>query len=160
MSQDTPLIELIIQNVETALKNIRRENGYRTTVNLVSRILKNWDELSADQFPAVMLTTGGSQLTEETNKDIADAFQLILWGYVRFNEHAAKEDIAQVQLVNLKSDVIETMYADPTRANLAEEQNIGDFSTDEGSVEPFGVFRLAFRITTSYSAKNTGLKQF
>lgn len=160
MAQTTPLIEQIIQAIETKIKTIRYENGYRMTVNKVSRVWKHWDELSPSDFPIVFISTGGSTLTEETNKELEDVFDLILWFYVRFNEHAAPDDIAQVQLLKLKADIIEAMYAEPTWGNLVREQNIENYETDEGTAEPCAVGRIAFNLSTAYKATDNGLKLF
>lgn len=154
--QTTPVLETLLQNIESALKDITRNNNYRSSVKLVSRILMAPEDVPDDKFPALFISLGPGDLGVETNRSIANNVSIVIRGYVKFNEHASKEDIASVQLIKLMADVTEAMFDDPDRNNLANEQDIISFLTDAGTLEPYAAFELQFHVRTSYTATNNG----
>ena len=151
MAVSTSYMELLIANVLIDLKTITTANSFRTNMasDNISRMLKSPDEMKNDDFPALFVSDGVENIEYGTNKELKSLFNIIIYGYVRFNTKASVSEIASTQLNKLISDVKEVlMDTDKTLWGTAGVVfvRLVQVETDEGVMEPEAVFRLQTEI--------------
>lgn len=154
MSTKTPIIETILENIETDLNNISKANSFRNDPAIVSRQLRGFDEIN--EFPALYIAAGNEEGKDLTNREIAEIHQIKIYGYVKFNEHGQDQDIAQTQLNNLISDVKEKLQEDRTRGVGGIATRIPLVEKDDGVFEPFAVFIMTVEVELDYQLSDTG----
>lgn len=151
MAVSTSYRELLLANVLIDLKTITTANSFRTNMasDNISRMLKSPDEMKNDDFPALFVSDGVENIEYGTNKELKSLFNIIIYGYVRFNTKASVSEIASTQLNKLISDVKEVlMDTDKTLWGTAGVVfvRLVQVETDEGVMEPEAVFRLQTEI--------------
>jgi len=159
MATDTPLIETLFSYLETELSNISVDNSYRSNVAYVSRVLKDYDELMPENYPALFPILGTEQISKQTNREVESVIDVVIYGYVYFNETGETNQMAALQLNNLISDVKEKMINlfQTTKFNSTSETfSTGSVETDEGIFDPYSAFRIVFQIGITYAYDNTG----
>lgn len=158
MATTASLRENILINIEAALNNISVDNSYRTNPKLVSRKLKHFDELASDQFPTLFLSDGPETIIDSTNKELMCNMEVIIRGYVKYDEVDISENSASKLLNKLIADVKETLNVDKIRDSNADETLIIAMDTDEGLLEPFAAFELRVSIPYSVDREDMGRK--
>jgi hypothetical protein len=109
------------------------------------------DELSAQQYPAVIVQTS------EENRDDSEmgsgaktrigTIDFVILGFVKGAE--SNIDTARNQLITAIETALET---DPTRSNNALDTEVIQVETDEGSLFPVGGIRMTIRCMYEYQS--------
>ncbi len=109
------------------------------------------DELSAQQYPAVIVQTS------EENRDDSEmgsgaktrigTIDFVILGFVKGAE--SNIDTARNELITAIETALET---DPTRSNNALDTEVIQVETDEGSLFPVGGIRMTIRCMYEYQS--------
>lgn len=161
MSISQSFREILLINMITDFKTISPENSFRTTINKknISRMLESPDEMDSDDFPALFVSDGIEYIEYGTNKELKSLFNIIVYGYVRYNKDAEANEIASTQLNKLLADVKEVLM--DTNKSLWGISGvcfvrIVQIETDEGVMEPDAIFRLQVEIEYWHRNLDTG----
>jgi hypothetical protein len=162
MATTTPLIENVMSFIETEFRNITVANSFRSEVAFVSRDLRTAEKIADEKFPALFPLATEILIVNQTNREIEATIKLIVIGVTKFNEFAASAQSAQVQLINLYSDVMEKLYDMHTlngfNNNTEDIFKITSVLSDEETIFPFAQFRLEADLQVSFVHTDTGRK--
>jgi|1_EtaG_2_1085319.scaffolds.fasta_scaffold45274_2 hypothetical protein len=150
MSTTTSYRETLLTNLVTDLGTISVANSFRTNLGAtVSRMLKTTDEMDEEDFPTLFVADGVENITYGTNKEIKSLFNVLIYGYVRYDADAQSSQIASTQLNKLISDVKEIVM----NTSLTLWQTAGvvfvrivKVETDEGVLDPDAIFSMQIEI--------------
>ena len=136
----------IVEALAVELERINGSAPFRTSVALVERRLKFWDEV--DEFPAVHLNAG-SESRQYQGGGYKDRFLVVtIRCYVNSPDDATEE-------LNLLMEDIETVIEDNSQLKYVDAQNnefttqqitIVSIDTDEGVLEPLGVAEMQIEV--------------
>ena len=123
--------EDICNNIVTTLQGVSSP----VAPVFVTRQPFQFEELSAAQFPACLVQTGGERRTDRTigGDDIQRQSELTIrvFGFVK----GTSIDSARNQLIEAIENGLD---ADRTRGGYALDTQIVEVETDEGAIEPYG----------------------
>ena len=126
----TPVRQLILDNISTALSAISIAGGYKTDVATVSRAIKSWGEIGASEMPFVSFAPVGQALpTYKPNGYIDVRMPFTVVSHVNSLSGATKT----ADLAKLEDDIIAALNADTTRGGNAIRTNWQGSQTDEGN---------------------------
>lgn len=141
--------EAALVALETLLKTIKTANGYALDVNYVTRQFDSYDQLSAGQFPALLIEDDGPEDIQWTTAGGADVyFETRIIGYV--NTATTLATAINALDVELKK----ALYSDETFSGTIMHCTILPLLERSGSaLNPYGYFirpvRIGYRADSS-----------
>lgn len=125
----TPPRNLITADIAATLATITVANGYKTTVQTVDRVIKNWSEIGTEEFPWVGFCFPREQLTERVFGMVDVRMQGVIVGHINTGTDLTRSNL----LGNLQDDLIAALHVDCTRGGNAITTLLkGDSENDEG----------------------------
>lgn len=129
---------------------IKTANGYNFTLGLVSRDLKNFDELNEDAYPALFVISGDEDLSGDANTMLYRLMRPIIVGYVRATD---RDSSLSTETNKLIEDVINAMYKNWTTIMVGTNARLIKFTniyTTKSLAYPFEAFELHIEITYTH----------
>lgn len=125
----TPARKNIIDNVITTLTAITTAGGYKTTVDTVARVAKDWASVGENEMPWLGIKVGKETFVYRSTFGLIDVkLPIQIVGHVIATSDTSRSE----KLNNLLDDVIAALSSDPTRDNNAVTTTILGGETDEG----------------------------
>jgi hypothetical protein len=156
----TPHKTTIIAAIKTALEGITVANGYKSDVETVEKLIKDWQSVSPSLRPWIGFRPGKERFQ-------ADApYHLWVTLPIEIGSHliADTEDLVDTAIVNLEDDIINAMYEDPTLGDtsvdvklIEGESDIGDPDRLEGgAIDGYsGTFVMRWEVTYERTTSST-----
>lgn len=138
---------------DTTLAAILTAGGYNHDIGIIERGIRNLDNLTDDEFPALFIP-GASELRKDRTKiHFESSMSVFIVGYVKDTDGVAGG--IQVQLDDLIEDVTKALYADEGLGGNALELAVVSVDPDDGDQESHAGFVL--QVDVRYSTlKSTG----
>tara|TARA_R100001530_G_C4272151_1_gene143376 strand:- start:66 stop:557 length:492 start_codon:yes stop_codon:yes gene_type:complete len=161
MATTTPFRETILNNLVVDLQTIDVANSFRSNVSNdnITRSLKDPAEMDDDNFPALFVADGTENVTLLTNRQARGLFNIVIYGYVRFNKDAKTPIVASTQLNNLIADV-KDIVLDSTSTFWTSTANIiarvTFVETDEGVLHPDAIFKMNVEVEYEHVGTDAG----
>lgn len=133
----------IIENIKTELAKITTTAGYNYTVGLIGENLVNPEDLTADQFPALIVLDSDETKNDASVDELRNEMMPLIVGYLKPTVWADNKK----EVRKLLADVEKCLCADRNRGTLAINTLPASIKTDHGFNQPFGIFEFQFKIS-------------
>lgn len=124
----TPKRNLILENIECVLRNIKVGQGFKTDVDTVEREIKDWDSAKPGQMPWLGYMPRRSIYEHDPFEGMNVTMPVSIVGHVNAATAAEKSELAS----ELMDDVIRALQLDTNRDGNAVMTTIREEETDEG----------------------------
>lgn len=131
----------LLNDIKSALENIKVSNGYNFDVSYISTKLEAPDELAPDDFPALFIVDTDENKEDTEVNEMQNQLRFIISGYVK------DDDDPDDSRRKLLEDVEKAICADRYRNGIAVNTMPANIKTDHGTFAPFAVFDFEFVIT-------------
>lgn len=124
----TPRRKDILDNIKTTLEGITTGNGYKTTIDTVERVVKEWDSVGPGSMPWLGYMARQDRLQYLPGSVIRCTLPVTVVGHVLGTSPSNASEL----LNNLIDDVIAALSSDQTRGGFAIATTVISHETDEG----------------------------
>jgi len=120
---------LILANVKTVLETITVANGYRTNVELVEKVIRDWQDTGSGSRPWIGFMPQVQLFEAHSFGNLRVTLPILIAAHIV----AATEDLADDALTDLEDDIVDALSLDTTRGGnatftrlISQQDDIGD----------------------------------
>ena len=137
--------ELILQDLVTTLRNIKKDNGYNYTVKTVTRTQEGWDKFPTTALPALVITDDREEITYIAQR-VHNRLFVTIRGILDHSETASQD------MNKLIEDVKLALGKDVTRGGYASDTQITTILTFQRPEMPRST--IFFQLLITYEELN------